>query len=289
MQDPHDASPSPASVDAASVLLLRDGPLGLEVFMIQRHEKSGGYGGAYVFPGGKVDADDNSDDLQQHLDQPPEALHAALHERDQTARAAAGIYIAAIREVFEECGVLLAQGGAGAPAPGAAPLRQVLRSLGLKLDTRQLLPWSRWVTPVNSMSSPARRFDTRFFVARVPAHQAARHDNHEAINSQWLTPRAALESYWRGDITLVPPQLMSLSHLASHGSAASVLREASARPPHVVRPAVTEVDGLRTMAYPGDPLNPDTNRVMPGPTRLVVRNGRAEPLLGFEGLFGPHL
>ncbi len=283
----HDTPPArtfpPHPVDAASVLLLRDGPDSLEVFMVQRHEKSGGYGGAWVFPGGKVDADDALPELQRHLDQPLDALHAALDEHALTPQAAASIYLAAVREVFEECGVLLAAQGQADPGQAFA---QALRAQQLVLDTRQLRPWSRWVTPPNSISSPTRRFDTRFFVARMPPGQTARHDNHEAVHSLWLAPRAALQRYWQGEIALVPPQLMSLSHLASHASVASVLAEAASRPPHVVRPHVTEVEGLRVMAYPGDPLNADTHRVMPGTTRLVVRNGRAEPPQGLAGFFG---
>jgi 8-oxo-dGTP pyrophosphatase MutT (NUDIX family) len=274
MQDTPPPAPFPKHpVDSATVLLLRDGAQGLEVFMVQRHEKSGGYGGAYVFPGGKVDAADARPELLAHRDQAPPALHAALDQAELAPQAAAGIYLAAAREVFEECGVLLAP---GATVEIGQHFYDLLQRQQLQVDTRQLLPWSRWVTPPNSISSPTRRFDTRFFVARMPLAQTARHDNHEA-----------LESYWMGDIVVMAPQLMSLSHLASHASVASVLAEAAGRPPHVVRPHVTEVDGLRVMAYPGDLLNPDTHRVMPGTTRLVVRNGRAEPPQGFEGFFGP--
>ena len=95
----------------------------------------------------------------------------------------------------------------------------------------------------------------------------ARHDDHEAIHSVWLRPRAALEAYWRGEIALAPPQIMSLVHLARHASVAAMMAEARGRMPCVVRPHTFEIDGSRAMAYPGDALHPERVRAMPGPLR----------------------
>ena len=276
-------TPAPIPQAAATVLMLRDSERGPEAFLVRRHEKSNVHGGVYVFPGGKVDDDDFSCPAGL-LDQEPSALQAALNEAETDARTAAGIFVAAIRETFEECGVLLARGGHAAAAAGRTAFGQAVRESQLTLRTADLLPWSRWITPTHSIT-PGRRFDTRFFVLRAPPDQAARHDDHETIDSVWLTPRHALEQYWRGDIALVPPQIMSLSHIAGHASVDSVLNEARSRSPYLICPAVHEIDGLRVMAYPSDPLHPSPTRVMPGPTRLTVVKGRLEPPGGFDAFF----
>ncbi len=274
---------APTPQAAATVLMLRDGDQGPEAFLVRRHENSNVHGGVYVFPGGKVDDDDFSYPAG-HLDQDALALKAALNEAETDARTAAGIYVAAIRETFEECGVLLALGRHSAVAARATVFSQAVRENELTLCTADLLPWSRWITPTHSIT-PGRRFDTRFFVLRAPPDQAARHDDHETIDSVWLTPREALERYWRGEIALVPPQIMSLSHIASHASVDSVLNEARRRGPYLICPAVHEIDGLRVMAYPSDPLHPSPTRVMPGPTRLTIVNGRLEPPGGLAAFF----
>ena len=274
---------APVPQAAATVLMLRDGEQGPEAFLVRRHEKSNVHGGVYVFPGGKVDDDDFSYPAG-HLDQDPSALQAALNEAETDARTAAGIFVAAVRETFEECGVLLARGDATAVTARDTVFSQVVRDNRLTLRTADLLPWSRWITPTHAIT-PGRRFDTRFFVLRAPADQAARHDDHETIDSVWLSPREALARYWRGEITLVPPQIMSLSHIATHASVDAVLDEARSRPPYLICPAVHEIDGLRVMAYPSDPLHPSPTRVMPGPTRLMVVKGRLEPPGGFEAFF----
>ena len=273
---------------AATVILLRDAPGGLEVFMVKRHGKSDVLGGAHVFPGGKVDAADALLDAAR-LDQTPAQLHARLCEADIDAATALGIHVAAIREAFEECRVLLVhdlapenvQAVADAAAQ-ATPFNALLERFALRLDTRTLRPWSRWITPERSLSIVGKRFDTRFFIATVPPGQTARHDEHEAVDSVWLRPGEAIDRYWRGEISMAPPQVMSLVHFARHADVASVLREADARAPCVIRPHIFEVDGCRATAYPGDELHPDRERVMPGPLRLLMRNGRLEPPGGFE-------
>ena len=276
---------------AASVVMLRDGDAGLEVFLLRRHGLSDVLGGAYVFPGGKVDLDDAHADLQSLLDKPPRELHASLHEPDLDETAAAAIYIAALREAFEESGVLYAHGAGARTAELAAGLHregrafdEVLGLLGLRLDTGALQPWSRWITPAVG-GVIRKRFDTRFFLAAVPAGQAARHDNHEATESVWLAPREALRQYWDGAIELAPPQIMSLAHLSHHASAAAAVEQARQRPPPVVLPHAFDDNGARAICYPGDAQHPVRERALPGPTRLHYRNQRFEPVDGFEALF----
>jgi 8-oxo-dGTP pyrophosphatase MutT (NUDIX family) len=274
---------------AATVVMLRDAPAGLEVFLLQRHGLSDVLGGAYVFPGGKVDPSDAA--LALHLDQSPQALHAALGESDIDAPTAASFYVAALREAFEESGVLFAQAVSSSQvAQATARLREglsfdaVLALQGLQLDTRGVLPWSRWITPrMPSVSN--KRFDTRFFVAAAPADQTARHDDHEATESVWLSPRAALTQYRDGKIELAPPQIMSLAHLSRHGTVASVLGEARRRAPPLIQPEPFDDDGMRVLCYPGDERHSVRERALPGPTRLLHRNQRFEPQGGFEALF----
>lgn len=276
---------------AATVVLLRDAPAGLEVFLMKRHGLSDVLGGAYVFPGGKLDAADAELDMATHGDQTPAALHAGLGEADISEVTAGALYVAALREAFEECGVLFAQGSLAQPATQAATLLReglgfnaVLAQMALRLQTRSILPWSRWITPVRP-SVMNKRFDTRFFVAAVPGDQVARHDDFETTESIWLSPRAALQQYWAGQIELAPPQIMSLAHLARHTAVDSVLAAAGARRPPVIQPESFDDDGERMICYPGDERHSVRELALPGPTRLFYRNKRFEPLSGFEGLF----
>ncbi|MDO9358610.1 MAG: NUDIX hydrolase [Polaromonas sp.] len=276
---------------AATVVLLRDAPAGLEVFLMKRHGLSDVLGGAYVFPGGKVDAADAELDAIAHLDQPLQALHAGLNENDISDGTAGALYIAALREAFEECGVLFAEGATSAGCEQAAMLLRegqgfnaVLSQLALRLQTRSILPWSRWITPVRP-SVMNKRFDTRFFVAAAPAGQTARHDDFETTESIWLSPRAALEQYWAGQIEMAPPQIMSLAHLARHTQVATVLEAARARRPPVIQPESFDDGSGRIICYPGDARHSVREHALPGPTRLHYRNKRFEPADGFEGLF----
>ncbi|MCW5649552.1 MAG: NUDIX hydrolase [Ramlibacter sp.] len=273
---------------SASIVLLRDGPTGLEVFLMKRHGLSDVLGGAFVFPGGKVDAADATLDAAAHLDQPAEALLASLGEHALDAPAATGLYVAAVREAFEESGVLFAHDADATRA--AALLREghafadVLALMVLRLRTRDLVPWSRWITPVVP-SLQQKRFDTRFFVAALPEGQTALHDNRETTDSVWLAPRAALQQYWADQMALAPPQIMSLAHLSRHASVASVLAAARSRLPPVIQPEPQEFEGTRVVCYPGDPGHPLRERALPGPTRLIFRNRRFEPMEGFDALF----
>ncbi|MCA3238450.1 MAG: NUDIX hydrolase [Curvibacter sp.] len=276
--------------DAATVAMLRDTPGGLEVFLLKRASGSDVLAGAYVFPGGKIDAADAA--LTSHLDRPAAVLQAALGETGATAEFAASCYVAALREAFEESGVLFAHGASVQQvAQAAAMLRaghgfaEVLTRLGLRLDTGSVLPWSRWVTP-RMASVSSKRFDTRFFVAAVPALQTARHDDYEASASTWLAPRAALQRYREGRIDLAPPQIMSLAHLARHADVAGVMAEARGKAPALVQPEpFDDADGVRVLCYPGDPRHSVRERALPGPTRLRYQDRRFLPEDGFEALF----
>lgn len=273
---------------ASTLILLRDAADGVEVLMLKRHGLSETLGGAFVFPGGKLDAPDAELQDTKHLDETSEALHARLGENDIDAATAVGLYVAALRETFEECGLLLAEDLAAARAEEAQArlasgmaFNTLLAEMNLRLRAGALAPWSRWITPPDS---PNKRFDTRFFVARAP-EGLARHDERETTEARWVLPRPALQSYWQGELTLAPPQIMSLAHLARHASVDSVLAEARGRMPALIQPHVIREGEGRTMCYPGDDLHPVRERAMPGPLRLFTRGSRFEPEDGFEGFF----
>lgn len=279
---------------AATVVLLRDTPSGLEVFLMQRHSQSDVLGGAHVFPGGKVDAADAELDMAVHLDQPLAQLQAGLNEADLSACTAGAVYVAAMREVFEESGVLFAQAAGDQAvdcAVAAALLREgrgfnaVLKQMALRLQASRLVPWTRWITPT-SPSVTNKRFDTRFFVSSVPAGQVAVHDDFETTASLWLSPRLALAQYWAGQIELAPPQIMSLVQLNRHASVGSVLLEARCRLPPLIQPEPFDEAGGRVICYPGDARHSVRAPAMPGPTRLYFRNRRFEPEGGLDSLFG---
>lgn len=274
---------------SATVVLLRDAGDDLEVFLLRRHGQSAVLGGAYVFPGGKVDPEDRA--WATRLDREPAQLHAQLGEPELDDEDAAALFVCAVRELFEETGVLLADATPAQAREAWAALRQgprfddLLAPTPLRLAAGMLRPWSRWITPTLS-SVTRKRFDTRFFLATVPAGQEARHDDHEATASVWLSPRAALRQYWDGQIDMAPPQIMSLTHLARHRSVASAFAAAQARQPPCIRPEPRDVDGVRILCYPGDPWHSEREQLLPGPTRLTWRAGRFEPDLGLAILLG---
>ena len=261
---------------------------------MKRHTRSDVLGGAYVFPGGKVDAADAELDMALHLDQPLTLLHAGLNETDISAHTAGGLYVAAMREVFEESGILFAETVSGQLvdcALAAGLLREgqgfnaVLKQMALRLHTSSLVPWTRWITPT-SPSVMNKRFDTRFFISTLPAGQVAIHDDIETTDSLWLSPHVALEQYWAGQIELAPPQIMSLVQLNRHASVQSVLIEARSRLPPLIQPEPFDEHGGRVICYPGDTRHSVRALAMPGPTRLYYRNQRFEPDGGFDQLMG---
>ena len=278
-------------LDSASVVLLRDTAQGMQVLLLRRHQASNVLGGAYVFPGGKLDPEDQHPALLSQLSQDAVTLHQRLAEPELTPQRAAGLFVAAIREAFEECRILLGQTGADTPdlpalqnalASGQS-WAQAFQNLSLQLHTDALVPWTRWITP-RQASVTHKRFDTRFFITRVPEGQTAEHDNFEATETLWTTPREALIRYWDHEIELAPPQIMGLVQLARHPDSHSALTEAQSRQPPVVEPEPFDQDGVRTICYPGDPRHSVSQAVFPGPTRLLFKNKRFEPELGLAAL-----
>ena len=280
--------------DSASIVLLQDAPTGMQVLLLRRNAKASNMAGAYVFPGGKLDPEDHWSDDGPELDQPRQALARSLGEPDAPPDRAAALYVAALREALEECGLLLADPldkdkaldvvSARARLRGGEPFTTLLQAMALRLQTRALSPWSRWITPL-APSVASRRFDTRFFVARAPVGQVARHDDEETVDTLWVAPRTALEQYRDGAIDLAPPQIMTLAHLARHANVAHVLAAAVRQPPPTILPEAFDDAGTRVICYPGDARHGVRERAMPGPTRLFYRERRFYPEQGFDALF----
>ncbi len=230
--------PPPPVRDAATVLLLRDRPGGgVEVFTFRRVPRMAFAPGMLVFPGGSVDPADADPGLP---------WDAPVPAGSGPARAAA------VRETFEECGVLLAtavpaeRGGAPGRAPdagelaspaweerrtalaaGRLTLAQVLAPAGLAAAGTALVPWARWVTP----AFEHRRFDTWFFLARLPAGQQARDLGGEGERAAWRDPAQAVDEHHAGQLPMLPPTLVCLEELAAGGSADALLAT-----PRQVRP-----------------------------------------------------
>jgi 8-oxo-dGTP pyrophosphatase MutT (NUDIX family) len=281
---------------AATVMVVRDGAdgHGLEVLMMRRHANSGVLGGAHVFPGGKVDAADQAVG-ESVWDRSAAACCQALNEPDLDGNLALGLYAAAVRETFEECGLVLAaplawQTDAVALMRGSldrgAHFIEAMQSVEAPWAASSLLPWSRWVTPrVPSMMS--KRFDTRFFVALAPPGQLTRHCEREATEAVWLTPQLALERAWSGGIDLAPPQIMSLSHLAMLGTVPAVLAWARNNAPALIEPNPLDIEGERVICYPGDAEHSLSQMAWPGATtRLTYRQGRFVADGGLVALLG---
>ena len=260
--------------DASTVILLRRGEEGIETFMVCRHQKSGFMGGAHVFPGGKLDDEDLADAWAKHIDGDERTIQKRLGESDPTR--SRGLLVAGVRETFEEAGVLLGQtsnevdleDARGRLHEGSAFL-SLADEMALRIDAMSLTPYARWVTP----EFESRRFDTRFYVTVVPDDQDASHDGSETTSATWLRPSVAIDRMQSGDIKLAPPTVRTLAWLAGFRETGAVLEDARSRTPPLVRPkVVTGGDGW-FLALPGDPEHPESERALPGATRMVLDGG----------------
>jgi 8-oxo-dGTP pyrophosphatase MutT (NUDIX family) len=260
--------------DASTVIVLRETGAGLETFMLCRHHQSGFMGGAHVFPGGKVDASDRERLWRGRVDRPAEEITERLGETD--AEAGLGLLVAAVRETFEEAGVLLASTATGvdlaaarARLHGGASFSELANDIDMRIDSTALAPYARWITP----KMESRRFDTRFYIAALPEGQSASHDGTETTSATWLRPAAAIEEMLAGRIKLAPPTVRTLHWLAEFDDARSVIAHALSRRPPLVRPRLVTGDTGWFLALPGDPEHPEDEPVLPGATRMVFDNG----------------
>jgi 8-oxo-dGTP pyrophosphatase MutT (NUDIX family) len=253
--------------DAATVILLRPGePGAVEAFLLRRTAELEFAPGACVFPGGSVDARD-ADSGTGWAGPSPEDFGTLL---DVPAGRARSLVCAAIRETFEESGVLLAglagDGGAlvsnsaelaadrHALLTGTATLGDVLGRRGLVLRADLLTPWARWITPEVS----PRRYDTWFFAAALPPGQTAtaapegHADPGESESGTWLRPAAALEAAEAGQITLLPPTAVTLRELAGHHDVPGILARRMTIAPRLPRVVVEDGKVRLTMSRPDE-------------------------------------
>jgi 8-oxo-dGTP pyrophosphatase MutT (NUDIX family) len=244
--------------DAATVMLLREtGPAGLEVYMLRRQPSMAFAPGAFVFPGGSVDPRDA--DEQVAWTGPDAGEWGKIF--DAPPALARALVCAAVRETFEESGVLLAGESAdsvvadttsddweadrNALLDRSVSLAELLARRGLVLRADLLRPWSQWITPVIE----PRRFDTRFFAAELPAGQRTRDVGGEASEVAWVRPADALSAGQRGEIRLFPPTAVTLSELAGCGDLTTALTG-----PRVVAPIIPDVqlrEGAIWLTVPG--------------------------------------
>jgi len=247
---------------AATLILLREN---VEVFCVKRSGKSAFMGGAVVFPGGKVDPSDSSEDWSPVVD-----ATDSLRE----------FRIAACRESLEEAAILPVNGGTLADAEletlrkshaaDPAALRSFLRERSLRLDLSALLPFAHWVTP----TAEQRRYDTYFFVACAPKGQTGAHDRTETTESFWAAPAEVLRRYEAGEVQLAPPTHRTLDILASCTHFDDVRALAAKANLDPICPRLVPQADTVALALPGDPEHDVRETRVSGKTRYVLRGER---------------
>ena len=272
---------SVAARPASTVVLLRPAEP-FEVFLVRRSDSIAFMGGAHVFPGGRVDATDRLDDIEATSD----GMTAAVARMsDVPADVAVAHHVAALRELFEEAGVLLARPLTARSTSqlerhrrellaGTVAFADIIRAERLRLALDELAYFAHWVTP----EIETRRFDTRFFIARAPDGQTPVHDEGETSHSEWLAPLAAIEQCRSGMISLPPPTWTTLSMLSRFGSIEEVLTWARTKPIPRVQPRFERRGDQTLLFYPGDPMYPPVDGFDAAETRFVLENRRWRPI-----------
>jgi 8-oxo-dGTP pyrophosphatase MutT (NUDIX family) len=258
--------PPVTPVPAATLVLLRDrSGGGVEILLIQRHRASKFAAGDHVFPGGKIEVDDNPDDAARWCAGLDVGDAARVLGLAADGRAALGYWVGAIREAFEEVGVLLAVDADGRPPRLAADrlaayraacqrdnraFWDMVRAEGLTLTTDRLAYFAHWITPEEN----PLRFDTRFFAAPMPEGQVAQADEREIVAVRWLSPREAFEAQRGGEISLRRPTVANLRLFEDATSVADAVARLGGREIPTIRPRViTDADGKPRALLPGDP------------------------------------
>lgn len=239
------AEPRPA----ATVLLLRDQP-SFQVLMVKRHHQIDFASGALVFPGGKTHAGDTDERWSEHA--------VGWDRFDPVQRT---LRIGAIREAFEEAGILIAEHEDGrqfadacdpsvrsAVDKGELDFLSVVKGLGVKLQLDALSVFARWITP----AMMPKRFDTWFYAIHAPKDQIAACDGRETVDAQWIEPAEAVRLGTAGERTIIFPTLMNLRLLAEASDAADCIRRAQGRRLVTVLPTMEERNGERHLVIPSD-------------------------------------
>jgi 8-oxo-dGTP pyrophosphatase MutT (NUDIX family) len=280
-----DLDPSREAVaprDAATLLVVRDrAPAGVEVFCVER-QRAGFLGGAIVFPGGKLDAEDLDPTWARRASGPRMPASPIASDGSQLR----GLAVAACREALEEAAILPVVGRIaheellewrGRLARGEATLGGLVDASGVRLDLAALHPFARWVTP----AAEARRFDTRFFLFVADATTTGVHDDRETTASFWASPGEVLRRFSAGELQLAPPTHRTLEVFASASDARDALRLAGESCLEIICPRLVPHRDARgeTMALvlPGDPEHEVPQPRSPGKSRYVLRGDRFVP------------
>jgi 8-oxo-dGTP pyrophosphatase MutT (NUDIX family) len=248
---------------AATVITIRDQPNGYEILMLRRNSRGEFVGGAYVFPGGAVDVADGNTDSHVYGLSDVDASRRLNLERGGLA-----FYVACLRELFEEAGLLIACDAEGdamrvsdaddlerlaahrrAVNANELDFLSIMKSEGLLLDLRGLEYLAHWITPIGL----PRRYDTRFFVALAPSGQFATHDAGETVADKWLRPQEALEAHARGEFDMMFPTIRTLESIAHFENANDVLAYArSLGTIPCIQSEIIDRDGVLFVRIPGD-------------------------------------
>ena len=230
---------------ASTVVILRDGADGIEVFMVVRHHQIDAFSGALVFPGGKLEDADGDARLRARCGNAEKCSPEELQFR-----------VAGVREAFEECGILLARKRGQRAVIGAADLKAIeekwrkkladdeativdlAEAEDLEIATDLMVPFAHWITPTFA----PKRFDTWFFLAAAPPGQEARPDGQETVDARWFEPARALQGAEADELLMVFPTIKTLERLARHDSADALLEWAAGRD---VKPLEPRVEGGR--------------------------------------------
>lgn len=215
---------------AATIVLLKDSDNGPKVLMQQRNPDAAFVGGAWVFPGGKLDPQDQNPSWLDSCDICPDSANSLL----QTEEGGHAYWIAAIRETVEEAGILLADQANAALAASAqsylhanpSGFLEFCQKKELQLDTANLRYLSHWITPQGN----PKRYDTRFFLGLWPQGQEPKQDDHEAINTCWIEPELALQRHEANDWLLILPTIMTLRQLCGFASSHDLFNQLGQAP-----------------------------------------------------------
>lgn len=234
---------------AATVLLVRDSADGPELLLLRRHRRSGFAADAWVFPGGVVDEADRNLGLVERMDGPTPMQWTERLGLADPADAVAFV-MAAVREAFEETGILLARVADDATNPGVAregldvarrallaqavDLRQVMVTRSLRVAADRLLYLAHWITP----EPEPRRYDTRFFLARVDPDAACTPHEAEMTESVWLTARGAVHFFEQGSLKMLPPTVHTLRRLAGFRSVDEIFTALADAPVPMIMPTM---------------------------------------------------
>jgi 8-oxo-dGTP pyrophosphatase MutT (NUDIX family) len=257
-----------AARPAATIVLMRAGRAGLEVLLLRRVRNAGFVPGAYVFPGGRVDADDAAPALVARLaGLDAEVARRRLGLGREDVPTAQAYVIAALREAFEETGLLVGRRSDGSPVPPAAgdaavdrararlladedAFAGVLDELGARLDGAAVEYIAHWITPIVE----PRRYDTRFFAAALEGEPPVAIHAAEMADALWISPTAALERSRAGTLPMVFPTLRTLEALADFDSPDAVLRSFAERDIPAILPRLVRTPtgvGLAVEESPG--------------------------------------